>query len=166
MTETYLRTGLESAIGVATPNALMRCCIVGVAEVMRIVVPGWFVFGPLIIWSGDSASGLYPRDTSRPLFQPKPTNQFYICKPSKKRGEIDCSGCWFFVCLFFSYPLTNVSIGKINVFFSKNFVCTEFVGIKIKNLLYTTQVLSQHASDFISGKTKLNHNLVFFFVSL
>lgn len=64
---TYLRTGLDKAIGVATPNALIRCCIVGVADVIRIAVPGWFAFDPPIIWSGDIASGLYPRVTSRPL---------------------------------------------------------------------------------------------------
>lgn len=52
----YLRTGLESASGVATPNALMRCCIVGVADVMRVPAPG--LFCPPIIWSGDSVSGL------------------------------------------------------------------------------------------------------------
>lgn len=67
MWKTYLRTGLERAIGVATPRALIRCCMVGVAEVIRIAAPCWFVFGPLISWSGDNASGLYPRDTSRPL---------------------------------------------------------------------------------------------------
>lgn len=63
---TYLRTGLDSAIGVATPNALIRCCMVGVADVIR-MVPCCVKFGPLIIWSGDIASGLYPRDTSSPL---------------------------------------------------------------------------------------------------
>lgn len=40
MSETYLRTGLDRAIGVATPNALIRCCIVGVADVIRIAAPG------------------------------------------------------------------------------------------------------------------------------
>lgn len=32
---THLRTGLDMANGVATPKALMRCCIVGVADVIR-----------------------------------------------------------------------------------------------------------------------------------
>lgn len=32
---TYLLTGLDIANGVATPNALIRCCIVGVADVSR-----------------------------------------------------------------------------------------------------------------------------------
>lgn len=31
----YLRTGLDMASGVATPSALIRCCMVGVAEVSR-----------------------------------------------------------------------------------------------------------------------------------
>lgn len=81
MSETYLRTGLDRAIGVATPNALIRCCIVGVADVIRIAAPGWLGFGPLIIWSGDIASGLYPRVTSRPLlwssWQEPSTNIFF-----------------------------------------------------------------------------------------
>lgn len=64
--DTYLRTGLDSAIGVATPSALIRCCMVGVADVIR-MVPCCVKFGPLIIWSGEIASGLYARDTSRPL---------------------------------------------------------------------------------------------------
>lgn len=40
LVRTYLRTGLDRAIGVATPNALIRCCMVGVAEVIRIAAPG------------------------------------------------------------------------------------------------------------------------------
>lgn len=39
----YLRTGLDKANGVATPKALIRCCIVGVADVIREPAPG-FVF--------------------------------------------------------------------------------------------------------------------------
>lgn len=37
--KTHLRTGLDNASGVATPNALIRCCIVGVADVIRCVPP-------------------------------------------------------------------------------------------------------------------------------
>lgn len=68
--ETHLRTGLDKAIGVATPRALIRCCIVGVADVNRCGPPiDWDCCAdccgppppptpppPPIIWSGDSVS--------------------------------------------------------------------------------------------------------------
>lgn len=68
--KTHLRTGLDNASGVATPNALIRCCIVGVADVIRCVPPtDWdccaVCCGPPtplpplpIIWSGESVSAL------------------------------------------------------------------------------------------------------------
>lgn len=59
---TYLLTGLESVSGVATPSALIRCCIVGVADAIR---DGPCCIG-ICICSGN-VSGLYVRDTSIPL---------------------------------------------------------------------------------------------------
>lgn len=62
----YLRTGLDTASGVATPPmALILCCMVGVAEdVVRFPVP---ILGTVdccicwtdIDWSGDNASAVY-----------------------------------------------------------------------------------------------------------
>lgn len=38
---TYRLTGLDIANGVATPSALIRCCIVGVADVNRDCTCPW-----------------------------------------------------------------------------------------------------------------------------
>lgn len=61
----YLRTGLETASGVAMPMALILCCIVGVAdEEVRLPVPirgtaDCCICWTVMVWSGDSASGVY-----------------------------------------------------------------------------------------------------------
>lgn len=69
--KTHLLTGLDNASGVATPSALIRCCIVGVADVIRCVPPtDWDCCAvccgpptplpppPPTIWSGESVSAL------------------------------------------------------------------------------------------------------------
>lgn len=61
----YLRTGLETASGVATPIAFMRCCIVGVADDdVKLLVPmrgtaACCICWMVKVWSGDNASGVY-----------------------------------------------------------------------------------------------------------
>lgn len=131
--KTYLRTGLERAIGVATPRALIRCCMVGVAEVIRIAAPCWFIFGPLIIWSGDSASGLYPRDTSRPLLCYQTTKFNYANEWSQNKREKILQMDFFVVVLVFMMNANEIQRKKLKE--SIFFLYTQ--DNKQKKILYT-----------------------------
>lgn len=100
---TYLRTGLDMARGVATPSALMRCCMVGVADDGGppprgcccccccwdcIVIIGGGPPGPPG-WSGDSPSGVKLRDGSSPRCR-----GCGLCRGWYMRICCCCCCCW------------------------------------------------------------------------
>lgn len=112
--DSYLRTGLDIAKGVAIPSAFIRCCMVGVAEEDKFPTPTilccgfcccncccccWFCC-TLISgggWSGERPSGVYALEGSIPLWKRRQQLKGNPFSDHLKHAIYLCRGCGLYL---------------------------------------------------------------------